>query len=488
MEPANRVSSRRAVLLAVFCLGAAAPNASVHAESSTDVQVLIDRGDLAGAERLLRTQIVDPDAPVVDGPAQQLEVLRRTRHDFSVDRETVLAQVRERLPDASEADLDRWTESGGLQHRVIDGRVGYFRRAASNLFLISDDARQRRKRYRTNNAVGFKTIDLVRELVEQSATTEAPQIYPVHHRVEYQLAVKEGHPRLRPGAVVRAWLPFPQAYRQQGEVRLLDSEPNDALIAPNGSPHRSLYYERVLDEAGEAPRFKATFEFVTHAYCPDLRTEAVEQYDTTSDLYRRYTAERLPHIAFTPEATELAKEIVGGSTNPLEKARRVFGWVSQNIPWVGEMEYGIIPSLSAKGLEARRGDCGVQGMVFITLCRIAGVPARWQSGWGTRPGRESMHDWAEVYIEPWGWLPVDASYGQFDDPDPRVRDFFCGHMDPYRLIVNLDYARPLFPEKTSFRSEPNDFQRGEVEIDGHNLYFDEWRYRFRVETRPLSNR
>jgi hypothetical protein len=59
-------------------------------------------------------------------------------------------------------------------------------------------------------------------------------------------------------------------------------------------------------------------------------------------------------------------------------------------------------------------------------------------------------------------------------------------MDPYRLIVNLDYARELHPPKTSFRSEPNDFQRGEVEIDGHNLYFDEWDWTFRVESTPLT--
>jgi hypothetical protein len=60
-------------------------------------------------------------------------------------------------------------------------------------------------------------------------------------------------------------------------------------------------------------------------------------------------------------------------------------------------------------------------------------------------------------------------------------------MDPYRLIVNLDYAQPLDPPKTSFRSEPNDFQRGEIEIDGHNLYFDEWDYKFQVETTPLAD-
>jgi transglutaminase-like putative cysteine protease len=150
------------------------------------------------------------------------------------------------------------------------------------------------------------------------------------------------------------------------------------------------------------------------------------------------------------------------------------------------MEYSIIPNLSEKGLSARRGDCGVQGMVFITLCRAVGVPARWQSGWQTKPGDWNMHDWSEFYVEPWGWLPADASYGVRNHADPRVRDFFCGHMDPYRLIVNLDYARELQPPKTSFRSEPNDFQRGEVEIDGHNLYFDEWDWTFRVKTTPLT--
>jgi hypothetical protein len=97
-----------------------------------------------------------------------------------------------------------------------------------------------------------------------------------------------------------------------------------------------------------------------------------------------------------------------------------------------------------------------------------------------------MHDWSEIYIEPWGWLPADASYGVRDDADPRVRDFFCGSIDPYRAIVNLDYGRTLQPPKTSFRSEPVDFQRGEIEIDGHNLYFDEWEWNFAVETTPLN--
>ncbi|MEQ8209893.1 MAG: hypothetical protein RH917_08670 [Lacipirellulaceae bacterium] len=54
------------------------------------------------------------------------------------------------------------------------------------------------------------------------------------------------------------------------------------------------------------------------------------------------------------------------------------------------------------------------------------------------------------------------------------------------MIVNLDYARELAPPKTSFRSEPNDFQRGEIEIDGRNLYFDEWTYQFEAKSEKVK--
>ena len=97
-------------------------------------------------------------------------------------------------------------------------------------------------------------------------------------------------------------------------------------------------------------------------------------------------------------------------------------------------------------------------------------------GLETKPVGWDMHDWSEFYVAPWGWLPADASYGPQKSDDPRVRDFYFGHQDSYRWIVNRDYGAALHPEKHSMRSEPADFQRGEVEVDGKNLYFDQWDY------------
>jgi transglutaminase-like putative cysteine protease len=454
-------------------------------DQSVQVQELTASGKFAEAEKLLKSQITDSDAPVTDGPGVQLEILRRTRHDFALTNEQVLTEIRKTIPNATQHDVDRWRESGELQSRMIDGEPRYFTRAVPNLFRFNKDAKRRQLHAEAKKE--FDTTAHVEKLVKLSEASNDPFVYPVKHHVTYEIDVHEDCPRLKPGAKVRAWLPYPQEYRQQREVKLIRSDPPETKIASKDAPQRSIYFEQTISDAKQPPRFRIEFEYMTSAYCPKLDPKEVKPYDKDGKLYREFTAERLPHIAFTPEIKQLSQEIVGDETNPLEKARRIFRWVSKNIPWCAEMEYGIIPSLSIKGLTARRGDCGVQGTSFITLCRAAGVPARWQSGWQTKPGGLNMHDWSEIYIEPWGWLPADASYGVRQSDDPRVHDFFCGHIDPYRLIVNLDYGQPLDPPKTSYRSEPTDFQRGEVEIDGHNLYFDEWDYKFDAQTKSLAD-
>jgi transglutaminase-like putative cysteine protease len=276
---------------------------------------------------------------------------------------------------------------------------------------------------------------------------------------------------MKRGATVRAWLPFPQTYRQQARVYLVSTTPADGKVAPEETPHRTVYFERKIDSA-EPARFSVTFEFATSAWCPKL-DESQAKVSADAAL-KPYLAERPPHIAFTPELRAAVAEAVGGETNPLAKARKIFQWVDSHIAYHAEDEYGIIPSVTQKVLACRRGDCGIQTILFMTMCRYAGISTRWQSGWETQRSKYNMHDWCEFHLEPWGWLPADPSYGIRQHDDPRVREFFIGHMDSYRMIVNSDYGRPLWPAKQSLRSEPVDFQRGEVEVDGRNLYFNQW--------------
>lgn len=449
----------------------------------------MDEGRFAEAEKMLRATVEDAQKPVTDPLHTQLEILRRTRYDYSQTEAQLLDKLRESIPDVTTADLERWRKNGQVQHRIIDGKIAYFRREPSNLFRFCDEAIRRRRGSVEPAGSDFSLPVHISNLLKIADRTGETEILPVKHEVTYRITIPSDHPRLRDGALVRCWLPYPQQYRQQKEVKLLGTAPAQHVLAPNGHPQRSIYFEQVYKSDAGAAEFEARFEFVTRAFCPKLDPQKVEPFDLSKDaaILHRYTTERPPHIRLTPDVMELAKNIVGDETNPLLKARKIFRWVSDNIRYCAEMEYSTIDNLSGKALRTRKGDCGVQAMTFITLCRAAGVPARWQSGWESLPNEWNMHDWAEFYVKPWGWLPADPSYGIQRHPNQRVQEFYCGHLDPYRMIVNLDFAQPFDPPKTSFRSEPTDFQRGEVEIDGHNLYFGEWDWDMTLRTTVLDD-
>ncbi|HNO77208.1 MAG TPA: serine hydrolase [Phycisphaerae bacterium] len=488
MNERNVLRRAGSLLAAVLCVTCLTDTARASADAVlSEARAAVQAGRFAEAETLIAPHIANPDAPVTDAFAILREQMRRIRRDYRLTPESMLAQLKLSIPDATMTDVERWRDSGDLQHRVIDGKTWYFSRAAGTLLRFCPEAQARRKR--TVEAAGSQ-FDLPRHLerlVKRAEAGKGPEVFPVKHTGTYTITIKPGNARVKSGATVRCWLPFPQEYRQQRDVRLIRSDPEASEIAPKDAPQRTIYFERKIEDVNAPLTFSATFEFTTSAYCPLPDPAQAKPYDKTSELYRTYTAERAPHIVFTPKVRQIVKEVVGDETNPLQAARKIFRWIDANVPWCAEMEYSTIFNLSDKGLTAGRGDCGVQGMSFITLCRAAGIPARWQSGWETKPINWNMHDWSEFYVEPWGWLPADASYGLQDHPNVRVRDFYCGNLDPYRMIVNLDYGQELIPPKTSFRSEPNDFQRGEVEIDGHNLYFDEWSWSFDFTTEPLDH-
>ncbi len=128
--------------------------------------------------------------------------------------------------------------------------------------------------------------------------------------------------------------------------------------------------------------------------------------------------------------------------------------------------------------------------MFIALCRLNGIPARWQSGWKLFPDETIIHDWAEIYLAPWGWVPVDpymavyaTRYATSLSPEQRLdlRDFYFGGLDHYRMAVNCDHSQPLTPSKHSIRSDDVDFQRGELECGNRNLYFDQFTYGLTVQ-------
>jgi hypothetical protein len=70
------------------------------------------------------------------------------------------------------------------------------------------------------------------------------------------------------------------------------------------------------------------------------------------------------------------------------------------------------------------------------------------------------------------------------DQRRALRDFYFGGMEQYRMAANSDHSQTLEPPKSTLRSDTVDFQRGEVEWEGGNIYFDAYSSSMKVEELP----
>lgn len=127
-----------------------------------------------------------------------------------------------------------------------------------------------------------------------------------------------------------------------------------------------------------------------------------------------------------------------------------------------------LPEYMATGL---KGDCGIYAILFITMCRIAGIPAKWQSGLYATPLDIGCHDWAQFYIEPYGWLYADCSFGgaAWREGNKERWNFYFGNLDPFRVPLCSEFQHEFLPPKSWLREDPYDSQSGEAEYEDRGL-------------------
>ena len=434
-------------------------------------------GVTACQQQKVVTEVV-PDAIRIS----ETERHRRIALDFRKDKESVVAYIQNYYPQVTDSMLDTWEESKALEVMYVHGKKCYFNQAAPNLFRIDPEAKKVKeaKEGRSLSASELVNQKHLPEVINTLHSSNTTQGVPVRFEVTYKLTVKAD--AVPDGEVIRCWLPYPREdNRRQSEVELLSASNADYQIAPKEALHRTLYMEKRA-EKNTPTQFSVAYRFTSSAEWFDLKEEQLRPYHTESDLYKKYTAESAAHVLFTPAIRHLSGHIAGNGDSPLQKVRKIFTYINDAYPWASAREYSTVPNIPEYVIDNRHGDCGMVSLLFITLCRLNGIPAKWQSGFMLHPGGVNLHDWAEVYFEGVGWVPVDQSFGipPFAE-DNDTRYFFSNGIDAYRLIVNDDFSAPLVPEKHFTRSETVDFQRGEVEWKGGNLYFDKWTWDIDVQ-------
>ncbi len=127
----------------------------------------------------------------------------------------------------------------------------------------------------------------------------------------------------------------------------------------------------------------------------------------------------------------LAKRAVGDAKTPRDKVRRILKFVSDFI----EDEYGPEFQNALQIVRAPKGDCSAHAMLFTSLARAAGIPARDATGYmymGDEVKAFGSHAWNQVAIDghwvevdaTWNQWPLDATHISFGDDEKGSTDHF----------------------------------------------------------------
>jgi len=404
------------------------------------------------------------------------DVLKRIRLDFSLSENDVRERLKTYFPNVSDIQLRSWENARKLEMKVIDGKRCYFKVAVGNLFRLDSMAASVKKTIDKNTFNG--TPDFLKSYLPvllDSFRTEKKKLAD-KRTITLKYTVTLEADAIPAGETVRCWLPYPrEGHDRQSNINLLRINSNRWILAPPETMQRTIYCEKMA-VSGQPTVFELEFGFDCRAEWLPLANRSVKPHDLNSEIYKTYTAERPPQIVFSDRIKKLTESVVGNETDIFKKVQRIYRWIDANIPWCSALEYSTLDNIPEYVLTNRHGDCGQQTLLFMTMARLAGIPCKWQSGWMLHPGEINLHDWCEVYYEGLGWVPLDQSFEEQNSTDADVRSFYISGIDGYRLIVNDDYAQPLFPAKIYPRSETLDFQRGEMEWRGGNIYFNKWKY------------
>ncbi len=393
------------------------------------------------------------------------------------------------IPDLTDAEFAKWNAAGLFEHQVIDGKTLYFKRSPGNLFRLSPEALARRAVQKPFVEGPMEALNDHQRAIYKAALAEhRSSVLPRRLRMTQTLTVDAD--AVPAGETVRAWIPYPRAVPgQQEDIRYVASVPTRHQLAPESAPQRTVYLEKPA-VAGQKTVFSVSYEVTLSAQYHAIDPDKVTAPAITPEL-APYVAERAPHIVFTDAMRAFSRKVVGDEKNPYRIAQKLFAAVDR-IPWAGAREYSTISNISDYALHAGHADCGQQTLLLMTLLRLNGIPARWQSGMvysDDGSHYSNIHDWGYMYLAPYGWVPMDVTTGRLHpaaSDDKALEWFYLGGLDNYRIAFNDDFSRSFQPSKRHFRSDDVDSQRGEAEWKGGNLYFDQLDYDFDWQILPVT--
>jgi len=275
----------------------------------------------------------------------------------------------------------------------------------------------------------------------------------------------------------RIWIPLPQSDGYQ-VISGMKIESPFLFAMRHDSEYRNayIYSEIPAAKAAAATEVRVTFQVARQEHLvavginPTVTTaergNGVGTAANSKELKRFLEPDRRVPLAGT--IAELSAAQTNGLQEPLAKARAIYDYV------IATMRYDKSGTGWGNGdaiwaCTAKRGNCTDFHSLFIGMMRAAGIPARFEIGFPLPADQHAgaiagYHCWAEFYVAPYGWIPVDASEAW---KHPEKKNYFFGAHDDNRVQFTVGRDIRLDPAQ---QGEPlNYFIYPYAEVDGKPL-------------------
>ncbi len=372
---------------------------------------------------------------------------------YSIAEDKLYDEMKKYNESYTTEDLAKWLQEDRLVKLIMDGgEPWYYESCFTNLSYSYPDVMERDVELQ-------KRIDMFAGIILNFLQNRS-QIRTIHsnpRRFEASQQLSVPRDRLPETGLLKVWFPFPIETHAQREIEIIAIAPEQFWKqGPDiNADIGCVYFEIPLEQLDGDLIMEVGFRFTHYETNYDINPEDVGEYDTGSDLYKKYTRSTT-NTMVTQEIREKAWEIVGNETNPYRQVQLIQKYMLDNI------KYGLAPHIAqyAMGIPISvfvnndgYGDCGAQAIYFSALCRGVGIPARATGGYELLIPNGSSHFWAEFYLPNYGWIPFDpslavvASLSQSTTIEERelIIDYLFGNMDPFRLIFQNDTDIDLIP-------------------------------------------
>lgn len=287
-------------------------------------------------------------------------------------------------------------------------------------------------------------------------TTVGKKVFPEKRIYLVQLSADVSDVDMGTNSLITLRVPRPQPSSRQRGITLTEFNPQPVFQDYNKSVIHQLNASHITQEK---TGFSQTFVIPVHSVETTIQADKVQKFsDTSRLLYKVYTAPDACIPSDEEAIVSLAKTIIGKETNPYKQARLIYDYMVDNYKLLQQLQPKDISSLQL--LDLLLGDAYDFSIIFTALCRAAGIPAIPVSGIIVDNAKNGQnHWWAEIYLENFGWVPVDVALAaglNFNLPSEieNPREFYFGNLDIHHIAFSRGWNEihpTIITNKTVYR-------------------------------------